>query len=71
MYIDENCFLPLKMEELFTIAVSLGEIVHNRGFSPVALPGRELGRGKLSVKDHNCFYTSWFCFYDRKSKRDN
>tara|TARA_B110000459_G_scaffold192505_1_gene229808 strand:+ start:2073 stop:2192 length:120 start_codon:yes stop_codon:yes gene_type:complete len=33
MYIDENCFLPLKMEELFTIAVSLGEIVHNRGFS--------------------------------------
>ena len=23
------------MEELFTIAVSLGEIVHNRGFTPV------------------------------------
>ena len=31
MYIDENCFLPLKMEELFTIAVSLGEIVHKEG----------------------------------------
>ena len=34
MYIDVYCFLPFKMEELYTIAVSLGEIVHNRGFSP-------------------------------------
>ena len=34
MYSDENCFLQLKMEELFTIAASFGKIVHNRGFSP-------------------------------------
>ena len=31
---NEFCvFTALKMEELFTIAVSLGEIVRNRGFS--------------------------------------
>jgi hypothetical protein len=34
MYIDVYCFLPFKMEELYTIAVSFGKIVHNRGFSP-------------------------------------
>jgi len=33
MYIDVYCFLPFKMEELYTIAVSFGKIVHNRGFS--------------------------------------
>ena len=34
MYIDVYCFRRYKMEELYTIAVSFGKIVHNRGFSP-------------------------------------
>ena len=38
MYIDENCFLPFKMEELYTIAVSFGKIVHNRGFTQTKQP---------------------------------
>ena len=33
MYIDVYCFCVVQMEELFAIAVSLGEIVRNRGFS--------------------------------------
>ena len=33
MYIDVYCFCVVQMEELYTIAVSFGKIVHNRGFS--------------------------------------
>jgi len=32
MYIDENCFWPLWMEKVYTIAVSFRKSVHNRGF---------------------------------------
>ena len=39
MYIDENCFWPLKMEELFAIAVSFVKKVRNRGFTPVKVIG--------------------------------
>jgi len=50
MYIDENCFLPLKMEEMFAIAASFVKIVRNRGFSPRALSGSHDYHRKITRK---------------------
>ena len=34
MYIDENCFLPLKMREGYPIEANFLVLVPNRGFTP-------------------------------------
>ena len=52
MYIDENCFLPLKMREGYPIEANFLVLVPNRGFTLGQLSGmlllsRRVGSGKF------------------------
>ena len=53
MYIDENCFLPLKMREGYPIEANFLVLVPNRGFTPVKMWGALSGASACRTEIEN------------------